>query len=415
MAGDASQLFLLLSAVIVLGFLGYLAFERSRISDVLLLIAFGALVGPALHLIPADGFTSAAPFITSLALAMIMFQGGLELKADDIVKGAGRGTLLGVVGWGLSVAALSAVGHYAIHLDWLPALLLGVILGHTSSVVVFPLIAQLPLGERTRVMMGIDSALAEVLSVVSALTLIDALALHDANVADAAQAIAAQFSVAIVLGLLAGVGWARVLRWLEGRRYHYMLTLGVILALHVGVASLGGSAPISVLVFGIVLGNTDVLAKTGFRVGVFSESMRTFQGEVTFFLRTFFFVYLGLTMSLADLRDPAFLEASALLTGAILLARLVAVRVSLVRSRGAREPGAAALLSLVIPRGLATAVLASLPFAAGLAFARDYTGYALGVIVLSNLVTTLGVVVFARRPASQRVAVEVEEAPRASP
>ncbi len=409
MAEAASNVFLLLSAVITLGFLGYILYERTRVSEVLMLLAFGVLVGPVLHLVPVESFAAAAPFFTTLALAMIMLEGGLELHLQDLVAAAGRSSLLALLGFGLSLGGVAVAAHALLGLGWLESALLGAILGAASSVVVFPLAARLAASDRVRVMLGLDAALGEVLSVVSAITLMEALSLQQANVAHAAQQMAAQFSVAIVLGLVAGVAWARLLTALAGKRYHYMLTMAVVLALHVGVVALGGSGPIAVLVFGVVLGNASTLRRAGLRASDFTPEMRTFQGEITFFLRTFFFVYLGMTASLAQLTGRSFAVASGALTLALLLARLVAARVAILR--GGFEPGTTALLATIIPRGLAVAILAALPAAEyGLAFARDFPGYALGVIVLSNLVATLGVLAFGR--ARSREVSVAEPAPR---
>ncbi|MHB8605252.1 MAG: cation:proton antiporter domain-containing protein [Thermoplasmatota archaeon] len=390
MGEDASSLFLLFSAVIALGFLGYLFFERTRISDVLALVAFGALVGPGLHLIAPETFTAAAPFITSFALAMILFGGGLELNIAELARGAARGTFLSIFGFTTATLAVAAVAWRLLHFGILESVLVGFIFAHTSSVVVFPLLSRLNTSERTRVMLGIDSALGEVLSVVLALTLAEGIALNDAQIGHAFRQIASQFSVAIVLGLVVGLLWSKLLAGLEKKHYNYMLTLAVLLALHVGVASLGGSGPIAVLVFGVVLGNTGVIRRAGLAVGDFSPKMREFQDEISFFLRTFFFVYLGLTVDLAVVTTRVFWLVAGAFVGALLVARIIAVALSLAGTeRGGRDIG---LMATMIPRGLAVAVLAGIPFAGyGLSFARDLPAYAVGVILLSNFVTTVGV------------------------
>lgn len=404
MTSDASDLFLLFSAVIALGFLGYLVFERARISEVLFLILFGILIGPVLHLVPADTFTTAAPFIASLALAMVMFGGGLEFHFDDVARGAGRAGLLAGVGLVTTTSAITLVGVLIIHLGWLESLLLALVFGHVSTVIVFPLLNKLGVASSTRVMLGLDSAIAEVVSVVGVIAISEAIALHNTQVSHAVQAIASQFAVAIVLGLIGGVAWSRLLTPLASKRYNYMLTLSVILALHVGVTALGGNGPIGVLVFELVLGNAALLRRTGLRAADFNDEMRNFQGEVTFFLRTFFFVYLGLTVTLGELLDPAFLRISLAITIAIFVARVIAMRLSTVGTKLAVRD--LFIVGVMIPRGLATAVLAALPFAAyGIDVAREFPAYALGVIILTNVVTTVGVFVGTQWP-SRRVNVQ---------
>ena len=392
----AAPMVLLLSAVMALGFLGAFFFERTRITDVLILLAFGALVGPILGLVPTDAFTSAAPLLTTLALAMVMFEGGLELHVDQLARGAKRGLALAVGGFVASMLILAPIGHYALALGWMESLILAAVLSHTSSVVVFPLLRRMGLPERVRAMVGIDIAVAEVLCIVTVIALSQSVALQQAQVSTAAASMAAQFSVAILLGVVAGVAWARLLATMAQRRYHYMLTLAVLLALHVLVTSLGGNGPISVLTFGIALGNTDALRRAGMRTGAFTPEMRGFHEEVTFFLRTFVFVYLGVTLSIPALLDRGFFLAAVLLTLGILAARMLAVQASLWGATRAKGEGFVA--TTLVARGLATAVLAGIPFGSyGITSARNFSAYALAVIILTNAITTLAVYYYMSR------------------
>ncbi|HET6403673.1 MAG TPA: cation:proton antiporter [Candidatus Thermoplasmatota archaeon] len=395
MEGTAGM-FLLLSAVMALGFLGAFFFERTRISDILILLAFGALVGPVLGLVPTDAFTTAAPLLTTLALAMVMFEGGLELHIEALARGAKRGLVLAVAGFLLSMLLLTPVAHYALGFAWTESMILAAALSHTSSVVVFPLLRRMGLGERLRAMIGIDIAVAEVLCIVTVIALSQSIALQEAQVSAAASAMASQFTVAILLGLAAGLAWARALATMAKRRYHYMLTLAVLLALHVLVTSLGGNGPIGVLTFGIVLGNTETLQRFRMRTGAFTPEMRGFHEEVTFFLRTFVFVYLGITMSLPALLDPRFLLGALLLTAAVVVARALAVPAAMWKAR--RVPGERSVTTFLVARGLATAVLAGIPFGSyGLEFGRDFTAYALAVIILTNVITTVAVFAYMSR------------------
>jgi hypothetical protein len=90
-----------------------------------------------------------------------------------------------------------------------------------------------------------------------------------------------------------------------------MVTLGVVLVVTATVDFLGGSGPIAILLFGIVLGNCgEIPFLSGpAACGVIEETIKFFHGEVTFFIRTFFFVYIGMLMTPAVL-SPRYLGIS---------------------------------------------------------------------------------------------------------
>src|SRR3989338_4778418 len=80
MAIDISVSFLLIGATIFLGFLGSVFFERTKISELLILVALGVLIGPILGLVDQTLFTSLIPFFAALALLILIFDGGLNLN-----------------------------------------------------------------------------------------------------------------------------------------------------------------------------------------------------------------------------------------------------------------------------------------------------------------------------------------------
>jgi len=105
-------------------------------------------------------------------------------------------------------------------------------------------------------------------------------------------------------------------------------------------------------------------------------------------------VYMGMIIT-ANVLEPRYLVGSLLLMLVIAAARFVSVE-SMVRLSGKKKADRAALFYM-LPRGLASAVLASFPASAGLRDPGDFIVYAVLIIVLSNIIMTAGVFLLERK------------------
>lgn len=396
MALDPTTLLTALAAIIGLGYLGSYLFKRTRVPDLLLLVSFGIVLGPVAGLLDPGPFRAIAPVLGTFTLLVILFEGGLSISFEDLLHGLGRASVMAVTGW-IATTLLIGVG-LAMLLGWDPmlGLLFGTVVGGSSSVIVVPILSALDIDERTRVTLSVESAITDVLCIVGALTVINVIVVGQLDVGAAVSSIVARFSTAILLGAAGGFVWGRIWSRIEKGAYAYMATLAVLLLLHVGSESIGGSGPIAVLAFGIMLGNRLTLFEG--EVSLAWEpggDMRRFQSEISFFVRSFFFVLLGIVLQPRELLDPLFLATVALVVAAIVAARGAAVLLastgsgSLTRDRK--------LLFLMMPRGLAAAVLALLPAQRGIAGTGEFLDLAFAAIIVTNVVVTVGLAVIGRR------------------
>jgi Na+:H+ antiporter len=181
----------------------------------------------------------------------------------------------------------------------------------------------------------------------------------------------------------------KVLDLMRGKKLAYMLTLAAILITFGSVRVLGGSGSIAVLVIGLVLGNADTL--TGFlRIKgslQVDQSIRFLHEEVTFFIRTFFFVYLGMMFSFREI-NMEFLKLCGVVMLIIILVRMISTEIT-VRLYPEKQVERF-WISLMMPRGLASAVLATLPITSGVANTEGFVGITFGVIIVSNVLLTVG-------------------------
>lgn len=391
---DVNVILAALSAIIGLGFLGFLLFERFRVADVLILIGFGILLGPLTGILDPGLFRTIMPLIGTFALFIIMFDGGLDLDFRELAAGIRWSLIFSTVGFVLTVGAIAVVARVVMETGWLVALMLGAALGGTSGMVVLPIIGQLKVPTQVRTGLYVETFVPDLLSITTVVILMDIALAQGVDVQATASGIIVSLTIATLVGVGAGLLWIKALVWLGRRRYAYMMTLAIVLFLGVSVEFLEGNGPLAVLGFGLVLANRTRFGAWGNvgRLKVFRE-MQAFNNELAFLVRSFFFVALGIVLDV-DVFTLRFVTLALLLLAAITTARVVTVLLTTTGPSDLRSHRG--LLIAMLPRGLTAAVLVSLPAARGVGGTEQFPEIALVIVVLTNLVLTVGVYMFFR-------------------
>lgn len=375
-------------------------FERTKVPDVLVLMLAGILLGPVFHVVSAEDFGKVGPVFTTLALIIILFEGGIHLNVRAL--GAAAADTLSV---SLSTMAITSllVAHLAdllLPIDFTSALFIGFVLGGTSSAVVIPLIRVLKLNAGPSTVLFLESAVTDILVIVLALGMLQAMSAQAGDAAAAAAGsgsllgqIGGSFLVAGLVGLAGALIWSAVLDKVRQVPNTVFTTLAYVFILF-GLTELWGySGAIAAMTFGIVTANLPNVPQRvvgrifSFRFVAFQEHERAFFGEAVFLVKTFFFVYLGVSITFADWRAVMI----GLLLGVIAFpARAPVVRLLASPSTTSRRD--AGLMTALVPKGLAAAVLASLPAQAGLPGGEAIQGTVYAAIFFS--IVTCAVLVF---------------------
>lgn len=404
--------FATLSLIIIVGYLGLIFFKKTKVSEIIILLLIGLLLGPiatelGVNIIgPAEMsiFESFLPFFAGFALIMILFEGGLHLNFFKAVKSLTNVFSFTIIVFILtlifSVAVmtlLSAAGLFPS--NPLLALFIAAVVGGTSSAVIIPLVQGTSAKEETKTLLSLESALTDSLCVITAVAIGEIFLLGAIDVTQIAGGILANFSIAAVMGFIFGLMWLTVLTRLEGKQYQYLMTLAIVLLIFSLVQSVGGNGAIAVLVFGIVLGNgKDITEMLQLKKRTINSSILSFQSEISFLIKTFFFVYLGLLFKLSYLTPQVIIISLAIMI-LVLLSRFFA-------STGLKKfkpifTKDQKLITMMSARGLAAAVLVSLPASMGLtnlpntpftpAIVNQIAAIAFLVILFSNILTTIGI------------------------
>jgi cell volume regulation protein A len=379
--------FLVSCLVIFLGFLGEEFFKRTSIPDPILLLLFGVLLGPVLNFFSRGELISITPYFAALALIVILFDGGLNMNIVEAIRNSPRALLLGFLGWTLNVIVTALLCKTLLGWRLLNGLLLGSIVGGGSSIIVIALARKLGVCEESKILLCLESILTDVLCTVGAFVAIGIIVSGEVSLQSALVSVAIAFGVGILVGSLFGVAWLNILEKIKGKPNAYMLTLGILLLTYVVARNLGGTGAVSALFLGLIVGNAPQVAKfLGFRWTVsIDENVRGFHSQISFLIRSFFFVFTGLLFSFSSFTVVIF---GLFLSFVFLVLRFLAVRLSFLKSPFKDSEN---LVTIMLPRGLAAAVLASLPFISGVPGSEVFPDIVFMVIMTTTIICTVGV------------------------
>jgi len=355
------------NAVIFLGLLIFLAhvfsafFSRKRVPDVLMLMIIGIIIGPLLGLLLPSDLGVVGSIFASLTLIFILFESGTDISINtlrDAWKNLAKVSLTSFV---LSVVIVGILGHFVMGLEWNASLLLGSILGGTSSAVVIPLVKQLSIKKENEVVLVLESAITDVLCIVFALAFMESYKIGGVQVGSIVGKVISSFLFALMIGIAGGIVWASVLDRVRKIRNSMFLTPAFVFIIYGLTETMDFSGAIAALAFGMVMGNTEYFEfsflKKFSREGMMrlEPQEKAFFSELVFVLKTFFFVYIGLSIP--------FNNFSALLYGGLITLVLFIMRLILIKFIiGERAPSYdKTIMSMMIPKGLAAAVLATMP------------------------------------------------------
>lgn len=323
---------LIVSLIVIFGYIAEWVFRKTNIPDILFLIVLGFLIGPNVSgIISPESLGQLAPLFTAFTLLFLMFEGALSIDLKSLAAGIGSGISIGLFNFLLSALLISGIFYFLLA-NVATALMLGFSLGGITSAFVIPLLQQLKVEKKIYSVLTLESALTDVLAIVLGVTMMEIKTLNVINIRNVLAQISSTFAVAGIVGIAGGALWVflEYTGKLIERDKNYLLTIAYLMVVYFITEYLGGNGAIAALFFGISLANSDILIFMGRRIHkgkkkiieasrqsktrderVVSNQERRFFHEISFFLKTFFFVYIGLLLNLKDLKVIAVGSATA--------------------------------------------------------------------------------------------------------
>ena len=372
------QLILFGAVLLVVSILASVVSHRVGAPLLLVFLGIGMLLGEEGPVgIQFDDF-QAAQLIGSLALAIILFDGGLRTQAATFRVALKPALTLATLGVLVTAGITGAALTWAFELSWAQGALLGAIVGSTDAAAVFGLLhAQgLALKQRVAATLEIESGSNDPMAIFLTIMLLEILVQQPDSIAVAALIeLVQQLGVGALLGAAGGLGLAWLINRVELSAGLYpLLALGSGLATFGAAAVLGGSGFLAAYLAGLIAGNRRLQA---------AQNIRRFHDGFAWLAQITMFVVLGLLVTPSALVPvaPQGLLAAAVL---ILVARPVAVVAALTPFRFPwREQLFIAWVGL---RGAVPIILGIFPLLAGIEQAELFFNMAFFVVLVSLVV-----------------------------
>lgn len=386
---DVALTIVVLGIIVFVAHLFALIFNRTKIPDVLFLVVIGLCLGPLLGVVTPEKFGVVGPVFTAVTLVIILFEAGLMIHLDVLRKALLRTTLLTILSFTVTALAVGAITLALTDLSPALSFMLGAMVGSTSPAVIIPLVRQINMREESQAILYLESAISDALSIIVVFAFLEALKFGELRVHIVAGHVLASFIIAILFGVTFAFAWSLLLHRMRNLKNAIFTTPAFVFVVFGIVELLGYSGYVAALAFGITLGNIELFNVSRLRRFItlepiaLNETERIFFSEVVFLLKTFFFVYVGLSMQLTN---SWFFYVAAIITFAIFVLRIPVVRLSLHKSTPVSD---ASLIAVMVPKGLAAAVLASIPLRYGIAEGELIQNVTYAVVLFSIVLTCL--------------------------
>ena len=345
-AGSFESVLVYLATILALGSLAQWLAWRFRVPAILLLLAFGFLAGHFAS--PTQWIPQSLLFpVVSLAVAVILFEGGLSLRLQELDEAGGvifrMVTVGALITWVLSALA----ARWLLGIDLQLAILIGAILTVTGPTVIGPLLQTIRPQQRVASIAKWEGIVIDPIGATLAVVVFEVI--HGSSGLDVAIRVLKTVVGGGVIGLAAGglLLWFLMRRWIPDFLQNSILLTAVIGAFVLSNEFASESGLVAVTVFGVVLANQKWVTIT--HLVEFKEHLRTLLIATLFIL-------------LASLVPPSEILALGLPGAMFLLALLVCRGVSMFGATigSGLSRNEKLFLSCLAPRGIVAAAVATL-------------------------------------------------------
>jgi len=352
-----------------------------RLPSIVLLLASGAALGPdGLGWIVPQDLGTGLLTIVELAVAVILFEGGLNLEINRLRRSQKSIRRLVTTGALITMAGAAVAVRYFLGWPWLTAALFGSLVIVTGPTVVGPLVRNLHLRPKVATVLEAEGVMIDPIGVLIAVLMLELTLTPGAeSIANETGTLLFRVGFGIVVGAAVGfaiAGLLRVKRLIpEGQENIFVLAAVLLLSEGCNVV-VSHSGILAVTVAGVVVGNLPTSV---------DREMREFKDQLTSLLIGLLFILLAATVRLTDVEDLGW-GGVAVVACLIFVVRPITVAFS---TRGSKlNWRERAFIAWIAPRGIVAATVAS---ATAVALEREGIdgGSQLGALVFLTIAGTV--------------------------
>jgi potassium/hydrogen antiporter len=351
---------LLIGLIIFTAHLFEAVFKKIKIPDVLMLMLLGIVAGPISNFIDPSYFGQFGQVITGIALVVILFDGGTHLNLVELKKSLKDTVSISLITFIITGTVVWLFSHFILGQSELLAAITAVICGAISPAVVLPMIEALGLSKKAQTILTLETAITDVLAIILAFSLFQTAIDGSFNVGKVAIKLVTSLSIAGIIGVCAALAWSYLLKHVRQFENNFFTTFAFLFVLYGFTEIFHISGPITCLAFGFTISNIHALGfnklsyLSDWSFHAFDEDEHSFFSEVKFLLKIFFFIYLGISFPLDNMQ---YIFYAMIISVLLIVFRIFVVRISASSSLTVKDTQ---IMSIMIPKGLASAVLASI-------------------------------------------------------
>ncbi|HZW63544.1 MAG TPA: sodium:proton antiporter [Flavobacteriaceae bacterium] len=357
-----------LAGIIILGILAQWVAWKFKIPAILPLILIGLLVGPISTLFTEDGHKIIEPiwngqkglfpgdglyYFVSLAISIILFEGGLTLKRDEIKNVGSSITKLITIGAGITFFGAGLLAHYYFGLRWELSFLFSALIIVTGPTVITPILRNIPLKKDVSAVLKWEGILIDPIGALVAVLVFEFISVGGGG--GYTKTALLDFGKIILFGTTFGFTFAHALAYVINKNFvpHYLLnvvSLSTVLLVFVESELFAHeSGLLAVVVMGMVMGNIKLLN---------IKELLYFKESLSVLLISILFILLSANVNIEDLLLLETWNTLWLFLCVVFIVRPIAVFVSTAKSK--LKLNEKIFISWVGPRGIVAAGIASL-------------------------------------------------------
>jgi len=357
-----------LAGIIILGILAQWVAWKLKIPAILPLILIGLLVGPIAAefinegskwiepiwngkkgLFPGEGLF----YFVSLAISIILFEGGLTLKKSEIKNVGPVITKLITLGSVVTFFGAGIFARYIFNLSWEMALLFSSLIIVTGPTVISPILRNIPLKKDVSAVLKWEGILIDPIGALVAVLVFEFISVGGGS--GFTQTALIEFFKIVLFGSVLGFAFAKGLIFIVNRKFvpHYLLnvvSLSMVLLVFVLSDLLAHeSGLLAVVVMGMVIANSKLKS---------FDELLYFKESLTVLLISILFILLAANMNMSELRLIFNWKTVVLFALVVFIVRPLGVFLSTHKST--LQLNEKIFISWVGPRGIVAAGIASL-------------------------------------------------------
>ncbi len=234
--------------------------------------------------------------VATLALVVILFEGGSHIGLRRFRRAAGPIVTLGVLGTFGTAALLAVAAHYVLDLPWIVAGLIGAALAPTDPAVTFSVLAGKEVHGRSGTILEGESGFNDPVGIALMIGMVELATEDGGSFAIVLREFGIEMSIGLVVGIAGAIALGGLLRWspLPDRTLYPIVVVLAAGAIYGAAAVAHGSGFLAVFVAGILVGDLEYDAR---------RAVRSFNSALSDLGELAAFVALGLTIDLAFIAD----------------------------------------------------------------------------------------------------------------